>query len=292
MRGRRTALFVTAVFLGLLWLPLVGGVVGLQSLSDSGEKRTLASWPSLSVLTDEGLEVFRDQFEASINDHFGFRTLLIRTYNRLMVGLFGTSGVPKVTVGKDGWLYYTDSVDNYFYQRPYKKKDLEVFARVLEERQRWLAERGSHFVFIVAPDKVSIYPEHLPAARRAQTRLGPRNMDRVLDYLRQQGTFPVVDLRERFAKAKQHGRLYHHIDTHWNDLGAFLAYQELITVFGEMPLGDDDVVIRKVPQQYGDLAKLLNLLGVFDEQVVRVGPKQKMPIKKINRKFAASRGWL
>ena len=284
MRGRLAALLVTIVFFSLLWLPMLVGLIGPKA-SDSEEKRTLATWPSLRVISDKGVAGYQDQFEDAIKDRFGFRTFLIKSHNRLMLELFGTSGTPSVTVGKEGWLFYTNAVENFFYQNTYAQKDLAYFSRALGERQRWLAERGAQFVFMVAPNKVSVYPEQLVAAPGAQTRLGTRNMDRVLDHLREEGTLPVVDLRERFAAAKKDRRLYHRIDSHWNDFGAFLAYQELMTVIGETPLNIDEVVIREVRQEYGDLASLLNLLEAFSERVTRLNPKQRKPIKLTKRTF-------
>ena len=72
-------------------------------------------------------------------------------------------------------------------------QDLEDWKALLEHRRDWLALRGIKYIFIVAPDKDSIYPEYLPdwmTKVRSHTKL-----DQFFDYMHLHSTVEVLDLR-------------------------------------------------------------------------------------------------
>src|SRR5436309_183016 len=70
-------------------------------------------------------------------------------------------------------------------------------------------------------------PSHAtpPRFRRLGT---PSRLDQVVDWLRTRSRVPVVDLRDDLRQAKAHERVYHRTGSHWNERGAFVAYQRVI----------------------------------------------------------------
>lgn len=127
----------------------------------------------------------------------------------------------RVVIGKDGWLYLAETL-RWF---------PEALERSRQDRrnvwtQALLTTRalGMQLLVVPVPDRVTIYPEHLPADRR----LPPgreRLYDEILDDLRAVGV-PFVDLRALFLehkKAHPDVLLYYRRDTHWNLAGTLLA---------------------------------------------------------------------
>jgi len=41
-------------------------------------------------------------------------------------------------------------------------EDLDTWQKLLEARRDWLAQLGTKYVFVIPPDKHSVYPEYLP----------------------------------------------------------------------------------------------------------------------------------
>ena len=131
----------------------------------------------------------------------------------------------------------------------------------------WLRARGIAYVFTIAPDKHAIYPEEMPAdARAPRRRLAHR---------------PAVHRRCRTpgsrstaagaVEAKARERIYQQTDTHWNDRGALVAYQQIIdAVRARVPstpaawTRDDFEPVDRVVEGL-DLAAMMGLKRVLRE---------------------------
>ncbi len=222
--GSRTDVLLALAFAVLLCLPLVGGIMGWDLTHDLGEKRVLAECPTLG---QDPLDTIPEKFEAFYQDHFGFRNGLIQGHNWIRYKLCKGSSFGKVLFGKDGWLFLTKSgiLPDFLGQNHMTTAELDAWKDALEQRQRWLDERGIRYLFVIAPNKATIYPEMLPD--HIQRGRGKSRMDQLLDYLRGHSTVDFIDLRPALLQAKTSGLIYHPLDSHWTDRGAFIAYQEI-----------------------------------------------------------------
>ena len=97
----------TAVFLVILLLPGIGMVLGVDDRLNA-ENRNLARPPEWSW-DAEIIRSFPSRFESYFDDHFGFRSWLIRTakqmewvYDRTNAG---------IAIGRDDWLYQGKEAD-------------------------------------------------------------------------------------------------------------------------------------------------------------------------------------
>ncbi len=127
------------------------------------EDREPAARPATPHSLQE-LASYPRRFGAFFADHFGFRREMVDARGRLVIGLLKKSPSPKVVVGRGDWLFYTGdrSLENRLHQIPLSAASLDQWATRIEQRKRWLAARGIRYLFVVAPDKQSIYPEYLP----------------------------------------------------------------------------------------------------------------------------------
>ena len=131
--------------------------------------------------------------------------------------------------GLDGWTYLQD--DLFKACRPPAPLPVTL--------GRWLSlvsairASGRRVVWVVVPEKSTIYPEHLgtrgvdlACAQRSKARLWSR-----LESLHDPGVLP---LRAPLLAAKRGSNrpIYLPINTHWNDLGAFKALGELLGRLG------------------------------------------------------------
>jgi hypothetical protein len=256
---------VVIVFLMFLCFPLLDSVLEIAPKLDLVEKRKMARKP---VFRFHSCHKFPGQYGQYYNDHFPFRSRLIYWNNFLKLKLFGVSGVAKVLVGKEGWLFMDKpghqpgTVEYFRSLRLFSRQELEQWKQVLEERHQWLTQRGIHYVFMIAPNKNTIYPGYMPdhiRKARAYSR-----MDQLVLFLGEYSNVPVLDLRKALWKAKKKERVYSRTDTHWNAYGAYIAYRELMKFVSRyfekarpLPLSRFGIETRN--WSGGDLAEMLFL---------------------------------
>jgi alginate O-acetyltransferase complex protein AlgJ len=214
------------VFIAAIFLPPVLGLLGTGRDTNLTEERTPVARPALT-LDVPGLRNFHRTFEGYWNDAFGLRGTFVRSYNRLALWM-GVSLSTTIVSGKEGWLFVGEEyhgVESYRATRPFTTHQLKWWQRTLEARRDWLAQRGIRFLFIVAPEKQTIYPEYMPARLN---RVGTATrLDQLVAHLARHSDSRVLDLRDALLGAKAHDRVYEPLDSHWNDLGAWIAYAEI-----------------------------------------------------------------
>ena len=270
--------FLILIFVGSIWLPLVGFWGDWGNSSDLGEKRILSKCPVLGV---DPLETIPEKFDSFYKDHFGFRNDLIRGHNWIRYKLFKGETYADVLIGKEGWLFLTRNgiISDYLGQSPLTPEELAMWKDSFEQRQKWLAERGIRYLFVVAPNKAMIYSEMLPDyiyRNKHKT-----HMDQLVEFLGETSTVEFLDLRDALWNAKATGLVYHPRDSHWSERGAFIVYQEicnrLVKWFPDIyPWSMDDFTITN-EKQVGDLA---NMLGLGDKLILEYEVFK--PLKKRN----------
>jgi hypothetical protein len=225
---------VIALFVCAIGLPLAGPLLPKKFNIASCDLRPLATLPAWSFRT-RALKEFPLRFEGYWNDHFGFRGLLIHALNIAKVRWLHVSTSGHVQLGQSPWLFYTPKPTgmNYDCVRPFTIAELDQWLHVLEHRREWLERRGCRYLLFIPPDKQTIYPEYTdPLYRSSHAR---SRLDQLLDHLRSHGCrVEVVDIRRPMLEAKEHERLYHRTDSHWNDRGAFVGYQQLAGALGRI----------------------------------------------------------
>jgi hypothetical protein len=269
---------VITIFLGAIGLPLVGTLLPDRFDTAANDLRPLASLPQFS-LSYRPLSEFPDKFEQYWNDHFAFRGTLIHAMNIAKLRWLRISPSPKALLGRESWLFYSEFPPgtNYDRVRPFNPQELNHWRRVLEQRHDWLERRGCRYLVFIPPDKQSIYPEYLSPVhkpRHAQSRL-----DQLLAHLREHGSkVEILDIRQPMRAAKTHKRLYHRTDSHWNDHGVFLGYQNLVGTLSQWfpeirpaPRSDFNETMMQKPD--GDLARMVDLAERHREEWLSLVPR-------------------
>jgi hypothetical protein len=213
------------VFYLALTLPASTWLLDIDCVPELSENRTPTHAP-VRPSTFAEWRVFPRAFESYWNDAFGLRRLLIWG-NGLAHYLVGVSPTTQVLIGGKSWLFFASEgvVERYRGLKILSNEELEDWKSALEVRQQSLARTGGHYLFVVAPDKDSVYPEFFPAQFN---RIGPTPFDLLLAYLHDHSSVEILDLRPALRAAKTSGELlYSRTDTHWNDHGAYVAYREI-----------------------------------------------------------------
>ncbi len=241
-------------FAGLLW----------KKSGESLENRTLASFPSIRT-EDGGWNVqFLSQAGDYFEDHFAYRQEMVTADALLKASLLGVSTADGVIKGTDGWLYYKDSLDDYLVQNTLSDRAIFNIAHTLAMMQGIVEESGRQFLFTVAPNKNSLYGEHMPYYDRAK--VGEvKNIAKLQEALAQEGVH-YVNLHALFEG--QDEVLYHQRDSHWNNKGAALAAQALLDALDREHASYEDAPFEIRKDYEGDLDKMLFPLAVTPEDEI------------------------
>lgn len=176
------------------------------------------------------------------------------TANALVNGkIFQVSTASGVIQGTGGWLYYKDSLDDYLGINQLSDRGLFNVAHTLSMMQKNLTARGKKFLFTVAPNKNSLYGEHMPYYDSLKV-TEVNNLARLTPILEKEGV-NYTDLKSLFEA--QDEVLYHERDSHWNNKGAALAADAIMTDLVKMHDSYKDEAYEVRTDHIGDLDKML-----------------------------------
>jgi len=263
--------FFDILLIVMFLLGLFGPLISTHNREKSAiEKRRLRALPDWKW-EKETIITFPGEFQEWFTDHFGFRDHLAQAYYLLGFAL-GSSTTPNVIIGKRQWLFHIAPMDGNNLE-DYRKHDslslteLQQLRTTLEAKYIWLKQHGTLYVFIVAPNKQSIYGEHFPSRVRV---VGTQSrFDQFIEYM-QGSEVPILDLREPLIQAKKKGRLYYKTDTHWNSFGAAVAQYEIMQAIAKHypnihPVSYSAEDFSWNRRKGGDIARLLNLANILKE---------------------------
>ncbi len=151
---RLEARILTVVFIVLISVPLVAFAVGLRP--EPNQNRPPTPLPEISVqgILDRELTPRLDRY---LEDSLIIAPTAVAAEAWTDVAL-GDNPNPEVTIGTNGWLYYT-----YSLTRPcLSPTDIDAFTDVMERANRVVVATGRDLIVAIAPDKATIIPEFLP----------------------------------------------------------------------------------------------------------------------------------
>ena len=150
---------------------------------------------------------FAQQAEAYTSQHIGFREPIIRLYNQYLWSCYHKTFAQDVVAGKEGWLYYPQSVRDYYGQEllrwhssaeaAHEKFDQEV--KYLNWAHSILKEDGVDLLVFMAPEKSFLYPEFLPDGEKDTTTFN------ACDYFAErfdETGFPYIEMTRWFQQMK------------------------------------------------------------------------------------------
>jgi hypothetical protein len=207
-------------------LPFFGMIFGWGAKST--ENRAMTALPDLYAVTEDTIApnlAFTEELGEYYSDHFGFRQELVTADSWLNENFFGRSSNSRVTVGRDGWFFLSQTADDYTGSSDLSERGIYRLSRTLDLMNRYCADANITFLFFVAPNKNSVYPQYMPWNIRVSPTAG--NLDRLTGAMR--AKLYYLDVKSVLVKkaAEKSGNLYLKNDSHWNNIGALAAYNAI-----------------------------------------------------------------
>lgn len=243
-------------------LPVFGMIFGWGAKST--ENRTMMALPDLYVAEEERIDPnlnYTTELGDYYSENFGFRQELVTANSWLNEKVFGRSSNAKTVVGKDGWFFLSETVDDYTGVSALSERGIYRLKKTLDLINDYSNDSNITFVFFAAPNKNSIYPEYMPWNIKASS--SPSNLDRLNQAMSQSPYYlDVKSVLQKSAKDKSRF-IYLKNDSHWNNIGALAAYNALqdnlnsrISKYDYMPIDESKLYLSQNDIS-GDLTTML-----------------------------------
>ncbi len=147
-----------------------------------------------------------------------------------------------VVCGRSNWLYLfagnNSLMDYHVGAKQLSEAEVRGWKTTLQLRHAWHHQRGIQYLHVVAPNKICVYPEFYP---EALTILGDRP---ILQLIKTCGDLLIYQ-QDCLLEKKKDFVLYHETDTHWNQIGSFFAYQQIMELLGS-PYSQEALSIQEL----------------------------------------------
>ena len=259
-------------FFTICIIPTVFFIYG-NTNNNEAENRSREKMPSIVNKNKLNLH-FPSEMESYFSENFGFRTKLVNIDAQLNYNLLGQSSSPKVIAGKEGWLFFNETLNDFTGRSLLSKQSLKQIVRTLELMNEYTESRGSSFYFTIAPNKNSIYPEYMPQ----RYSLGTLNNYWFLSDMIRYSDIKFIDLKAFLLdqKLKCNEFFYFKTDSHWNNLGTLRSYMYILTKtnnYFKTNIKTPDIYTKENTRT-GDLYRMLFPEGAFkDEDFIYDIPK-------------------
>lgn len=266
MKNEKKYTIYLIVFLAILLVPFAGMLITGPSKAESNSAATL---PNLILVSeDENKSTVNRDYLKQLGEYFeghcAFRQEMVTGYSFVTAKVFQTSSSKSVIYGRNGWMYYTDTLGDYTGSEVMTEREMTDCVTTLKLIDRYCKENGIKFYFVTAANKNSLYGENMPYWYKKSDK--PGNRELLGAKIREAG-INYIDLYDTFAKENR--VLYHKTDSHWNNEGAALAARTIHEATGQMYVERYNKAPYKVKKDFkGDLAAMMYPAAVPPEEEI------------------------
>lgn len=219
---KKTCKIIYVVLIVIVMLVPFAGMTFFKTDTTTENKR-MAEMPAIKEDGKFNKDYLSD-LGTYFNDHFAFRNYLVDADSRIQSGVFGESNVDTVLVGTDGWLYYSATVDNYLGQNRMSDRTMNNCVHNMKLFQDYVESQGAKFVLAVPPNKNSLYGDNMPYYYSYKVSDGSDIAVMTEKFV--EAGINYVDLYDLLKN--QDDTMYLKRDSHWNNMGALLAYNDIL----------------------------------------------------------------
>ncbi len=211
-------------------------------------------------------------FDNYYNDTFAYRKNFIKLYNRMRKNS-GLSQNEIVIEGSDGWLFFDsfkkssadNSVGDFLGAVYFTPEQKDLMAKNLAHTQEYFKEQSAKYFLFLAPNKENIYSENMPLRLKKARVSEVSRMDDAATYIKNNTNVNLFSLKALLLAEKDKTALplYYKSDTHWNEVGAYLAFDFIAKTLTQNGLKlnytpYEKMVFKLEPRESGDLGRMIN----------------------------------
>jgi hypothetical protein len=257
-----------AIIVALLAVPMLVQATQTPQIVSEGEARVLTPAPAWPQSFAQWRAWPRD-VDRYLADHFGLREELVRLHGLVRYAVVLPTD-SRVIVGREQQLFLVG--DNTIEQatgRLLRTAEIAAFAEGAAQLQARLRASNTQFLVAIPANSATILRARLPTW--AADTPAVSEYDVMMAALAQRGV-AAIDLRPALAAANSIWPVYRRTDTHWNRLGALVAYDAVVEALGrpDWTIDPRRVLRGFEPVPGGDLARLLAVSSVVVDEDAQI----------------------
>lgn len=243
----------------------------------------ILSIPAITLLKMAMGGIPLDQYKGALYGRFPMIKLNTVITERLTGGSYMESN--EVLLGKDGWLFYkvkTDGTPLYDYMgiNHFSNEELEHVDNNLKDICSLAEERGFDLAFLTIPNKEQVYEEYMPDTVSKVSEIS--KLDQLTAHILSKdtitseelkingegliaGKYPYVDISYTFNALKDSYPLYYKTDTHWTQIGSYIALQKTLENLYGKSQSIESIGFNQVEGFEGDLPRISGTSDRFSE---------------------------
>ncbi len=161
---------------------------------------------------------FQNDFEKYHKANFGYRPDLTRLHNQIHYSIYGEVFHDGISMAKDGQLIGQKYLNAWQGLNPETDIEIEQRFKTLQSFHHYLKEKGKVLLLVLAPDKVSTYPEVFGLEPNSENRRN--NYHKWLQRLKED-SIPYIDFKAHYAQIGKSSRypLFPKTGIHWSIYG-------------------------------------------------------------------------
>ena len=252
--------YILIIFLCFLIMPNIIYKVFYDKFDHTNyENRKFSDKPKFDI---KNLDKYPKLYETYFNDYISFRNELVKLKNILDITIFNNLTSKDLLLGKDKWLFlkWYPLVEDYIGNYKYYDQELKNAKDNLLKLEKIIKDKNIDFYLMICPDKNKIYPEYMPDYIK---RIHPEynSTDKLIEYLRKNYDIKIVYPKKELLKYKESDLLYYKYDAHWNRLGAYIGYIELMKAMNKdyIDLKDINIIRNDMGTPIYKLANMISL---------------------------------
>lgn len=246
------------------------------------ENRRLAKSPNYDSIIYQPKKFFLN-FNNWFTDHFTYRQLLVHGNSYFRMKLFKTSPIPNAMYIGNNFEFFSgiNSLnDDITGKRRLLNDEISFIYNNIRIKHSCLNDLKIGYYFTIPPTKQTVYEDLLPGYFRKQLK-GKKIVEQLADVFTKNSIdyyINTVDLLKDWHKIRPADKLFYQFDVHWNEWGAFIAYQKLINTIRikypwvGKPLESTDVKMDTIYNDEADLSKLILLQKQYKKESYRIEP--------------------
>ncbi len=205
---------------------------------------------------------YKDEYDKYYASNFSLKNHLYKPYYFIQNNILHKDPLPeKVVNGKDGWMFLGNSYSNIILESrgllKFNKKLVNLICKNVLSATNYLKEDDIIFYLAIAPNKHTIYGDKLFNTNYNGETKKTQVHNALSNY-----NLKLIDLGKGFDEIEE--QLFFKTNTHWNDLGAYHGYKNLMKSIKEafkniksVPLNEIDIETKITWKQ--DLTKMLDI---------------------------------
>ncbi len=259
-------IYITGFLFALLFPMILYPLIKDKLDHDNHENRELMT---VEGLAGSDWTTFFPALETFIDDNMLYKNESIKAIKWVDENIFHDLFDRSVVVGKEDWLFYkgNDCIQDYRGGYPLSEEELQGYAAAAKGLDDALRSLDIDLCIMITPNKEAVYGDrYLPD--KIKKRSSKSRADQIVAYLRENTDIKVVYPKEALQDASTDHQVWKRYDTHWNDIGAFVAVQELLAGLDVTPFPLTGIKVEKDGLCSGDLAGMLGMTARYSDDVV------------------------